>query len=110
MVNQVKEFLKLESASGILLVLAMLLAGWRPSEPGEPLNAPIVPASNFELGGDLLYARTDATPTWTARATRSEGLPASARAGRRGRAQSEQNHLTPPGQSSTRFLPASFAR
>ncbi len=43
-----------------------LVSGGRPQAPGEPLNAPIVPASNFELDGDVLYARTDTTPTWHA--------------------------------------------
>ena len=43
-----------------------LVAGGRPSSPGEPLNAPIVPASNFELDGGVLYSRTDTTPTWHA--------------------------------------------
>lgn len=51
-----------------------LVAGGRPQEPGQPLNAPIVPASNFELGGDLLYARTDTTPTWHALETVVGGL------------------------------------
>lgn len=46
-----------------------LVAGGRPSGPGEPLNHPIVAASNFELGdGDdgRIYARGEATPTWEA--------------------------------------------
>lgn len=38
----------------------------RPTEPGQPLNEGIVPASNFVLGGDRAYARDDGTPTWTA--------------------------------------------
>jgi len=51
-----------------------LVAGGRPDAPGQPLNTPIVPASNFDLGGDLLYARTDTTPTWTALETVVGGL------------------------------------
>jgi cystathionine gamma-synthase len=34
--------------------------------PGEPLNVPLVPASNFELGGGRIYSREDSTPTWEA--------------------------------------------
>jgi cystathionine gamma-synthase len=33
---------------------------------GDPLNVPIVPASNFVLGGQLGYARDEGTPTWHA--------------------------------------------
>ncbi len=33
---------------------------------GAPLNVPIVPASNFKLGGTFEYARDDGTPTWLA--------------------------------------------
>ncbi|MGZ4680152.1 MAG: trans-sulfuration enzyme family protein [Ilumatobacteraceae bacterium] len=36
----------------------------RPSEPGDPLNQPIVLASNFRSGGD--YTRTHGTDTWAA--------------------------------------------
>jgi cystathionine gamma-synthase len=43
-----------------------LVSGGRPAAPGQPLNTPIVPASNFELDGDVLYSRTDTTPTWHA--------------------------------------------
>ena len=41
---------------------------------GDPLNTPIVPASNFELDGGVLYARTDTTPTWHALETVVGGL------------------------------------
>lgn len=51
-----------------------LVAGGRPDLPGYPLNAPIVPASNFDLGGELVYARTDTTPTWHALETVVGGL------------------------------------
>ncbi|MDV7396075.1 PLP-dependent transferase, partial [Arthrospira platensis SPKY1] len=34
----------------------------RPSTPGAPLNTPLVPATNFLLGGQHEYAR-DANPT-----------------------------------------------
>ncbi len=46
-----------------------LAAGGRPAEPGDPLNAPIVPASNFLLdegGAGISYSRGDSTATWTA--------------------------------------------
>lgn len=38
----------------------------RSSRPGAPLNVPLVPASNFVLGGDREYSRDDGTPTWAA--------------------------------------------
>lgn len=37
----------------------------RPDAPGEPLNTPIIPATNFLLGGDREYAR-DSNATWEA--------------------------------------------
>ena len=40
-----------------------VMAG-RPSRPGEPLNQPIVLASNFRAGGE--YTRTHGTETWAA--------------------------------------------
>ena len=43
----------------------MVSAG-RPEEPGQPLNQPIVTASNFVLGGADEYARDNGTPTWRA--------------------------------------------
>ena len=41
-----------------------LVSGGRPSEPGAPLNVPLVPASNFLLGHDREYSRDDGTETW----------------------------------------------
>ncbi len=38
----------------------------RPNGAGSPLNEPLVPASNFVLGGDHEYSRDDGTPTWAA--------------------------------------------
>ncbi|MGY6501994.1 MAG: trans-sulfuration enzyme family protein [Acidimicrobiales bacterium] len=35
----------------------------RSAEPGAPLNEPMVPASNFVLGGERAYSRDDGTPT-----------------------------------------------
>jgi len=42
-----------------------IVAG-RPTEAGQPLNTPIVPASTFVAGGDFAYSREDGTPTWNA--------------------------------------------
>ena len=38
----------------------------RPDVPGAPLNTPLVPASNFLLGGDRAYSRDDGTEAWGA--------------------------------------------
>jgi cystathionine gamma-synthase len=43
-----------------------LVSAGRPRGVGAPLNVPLVPASNFVLGGDRAYARDDGTPTWEA--------------------------------------------
>jgi len=43
-----------------------LVSAGRPEEPGAPLNTPLVPASNFLLGGDREYSRGEGTPTWEA--------------------------------------------
>jgi len=43
-----------------------LVTAGRPAEPGAPLNVPLVPASNFLIGGGREYARDDGTPTWEA--------------------------------------------
>lgn len=43
-----------------------LVSAGRDSEPGAPLNVPLVPASNFILGTERGYSRDDATPTWEA--------------------------------------------
>jgi cystathionine gamma-synthase len=43
-----------------------LISAGRPSDPGAPLNSPLVPASNFVLGSNRAYARDDATPAWEA--------------------------------------------
>lgn len=43
-----------------------LVSAGRASEPGAPLNVPLVPASNFVIGGGREYSRGDGTPTWEA--------------------------------------------
>jgi cystathionine gamma-synthase len=53
-----------------------LVAAGRPSEPGEPLNTPLVPASNFVLGKERAYARDGGTPTWEALEALVGGLEA----------------------------------
>jgi cystathionine gamma-synthase len=51
-----------------------LISAGRPSEVGAPLNAPLVPASNFILGSSRAYSRDDATPAWEAFETVVGGL------------------------------------
>lgn len=51
--------------SGIKLESWLVSAG-RASEPGAPLNVPLVPASNFVIGAGRSYSRDDGTPTWEA--------------------------------------------
>ena len=43
-----------------------LVSAGRSSEPGDPLNVPLVPASNFIIGAGRAYSRDDGTPTWEA--------------------------------------------
>lgn len=43
-----------------------LVTAGRGSEPGAPLNVPLVPASNFIIGQGREYSRDDGTPTWEA--------------------------------------------
>jgi cystathionine gamma-synthase len=54
-----------EHPSGIKPESWVVSAG-RESDPGAPLNVPLVPASNFILGSGRAYSRDDATPTWEA--------------------------------------------
>jgi cystathionine beta-lyase/cystathionine gamma-synthase len=43
-----------------------LVSAGRDAEPGAPLNIPLIPASNFIIGGGRQYSRGDGTPTWEA--------------------------------------------
>jgi cystathionine gamma-synthase len=43
---------------------SLLVAEGRPLGDDAPLNTPLVPASNFTLGGAAVYAREDGTDTW----------------------------------------------
>lgn len=43
-----------------------LVTAGRDSEPGSPLNVPLIPASNFIIGSGREYSRDDGTPTWEA--------------------------------------------
>ncbi len=43
-----------------------LVSAGRGSQPGDPLNVPLIPASNFIIGSGREYARDDGTPTWEA--------------------------------------------
>lgn len=43
-----------------------LVSAGRPSGPGAPLNAPLVPASSFVIGSGRDYSRDEGTPTWEA--------------------------------------------
>jgi cystathionine gamma-synthase len=55
----------MELSSGIRPESWLVAAG-RASEPGAPLNVPLVPASNFIIGAGPEYSRSDGTPTWEA--------------------------------------------
>jgi cystathionine gamma-synthase len=43
-----------------------LVSAGRDSEPGAPLNVPLIPASNFIIGGRREYSHDNGTPTWKA--------------------------------------------
>lgn len=51
-----------------------LVAAGRPERPGDPLNTPLVPASNFLLGGERVYSRDGGTASWEALETLVGGL------------------------------------
>lgn len=43
-----------------------LVSAGRSSDPGAPLNVPLISASNYILGSGRAYSRDDGTPTWEA--------------------------------------------
>lgn len=43
-----------------------IVSAGRDSESGDPLNVPLIPASNFIIGKRREYSRDDGTPTWEA--------------------------------------------
>ncbi len=47
-------------------VETLVVTAGRPGGLGEPLNTPLVVASNYRLGEGAAYAREDGTPTWHA--------------------------------------------
>jgi len=51
-----------------------LVSSGRPDRPGQPLNTPLVPASNYLLGEGREYARDGGTPTWEVLETIIGGL------------------------------------
>ncbi len=51
-----------------------LVSAGRPEQPGDPLNEPLVPASNFTLGGDRVYTRDSGAPGWESLETIIGGL------------------------------------
>ena len=57
-----------------LRVESWLVAAGRPDRAGEPLNTPLMPASNFLLGTDRVYSRDGGTPGWEALETIIGGL------------------------------------
>ena len=49
-----------------LAASSWLVSAGRPTAASAPLNAPLIPASNFLHGGERSYAREDGTDTWEA--------------------------------------------
>ena len=45
---------------------SLVVTSGRDDRISAPLNVPLVPASNYILGGSVGYSRDDATPTWDA--------------------------------------------
>jgi cystathionine gamma-synthase len=60
-------------AAAPLRAQTWVVSAGRPHQPGDPLNVPMVPASNFLLP-DKCYSREDATPGWEALETIVGGL------------------------------------
>lgn len=56
----------MEKRTAVLNPDSWLVSAGRCSDPGAPLNVPLIPASNFNLGSGRDYSRDDGTPTWEA--------------------------------------------
>ncbi|HKG59953.1 MAG TPA: aminotransferase class I/II-fold pyridoxal phosphate-dependent enzyme [Pyrinomonadaceae bacterium] len=56
----------MEKRSSEIKPESWLVSAGRASEPGAPLNVPLIPASNFIIGTGRDYSRDDGTPTWEA--------------------------------------------
>ncbi|HEU0055399.1 MAG TPA: PLP-dependent transferase [Longimicrobium sp.] len=54
------------NSSDRLRPASWVVSAGRDRHPGAALNVPLVPASNFVLGGQRAYSRDDSTPTWEA--------------------------------------------
>lgn len=59
---------------GKLSLESWLVSAGRPDGAGDPMNEPLVPASNFTLGGDRVYTRDSGAPGWEALETIVGGL------------------------------------
>lgn len=59
---------------GKLTPESWLVSAGRPDQPGDPMNEPLAPASNFTLGGDRVYTRDSGAPGWEALETIIGGL------------------------------------
>lgn len=51
-----------------------LVSAGRPEAAGSPLNEPLLPASNFTLGGERIYTRDSGAPGWESLETIMGGL------------------------------------
>src|SRR5829696_936832 len=56
----------MEKRSSEIKPESWLVSAGRASEPGAPLNVPLIPASNFIIGTGRDYSRDDGTPIWEA--------------------------------------------
>lgn len=56
----------MEKHTSLIKPESWLVSAGRSSEPGAPLNVPLIPASNFIIGKGREYSRDDGTPTWEA--------------------------------------------
>lgn len=57
---------KMDKGNPGIKIESWLVSAGRSPELGSPLNTPLIPASNFIIGGQRHYSRDDGTPTWEA--------------------------------------------